>query len=120
MTRFSLIVPVRSAESFVDECLWSMRRQVRADVEIIAIDDESTDASGAIIDWHAQQDDRVSAIHLTRRHGVGLARNEGIARARGEYLLFLDADDTYRSDDVLAGLDADLAATGEPDILVFH
>lgn len=119
MTRFSVIVPMRSAEDFADECLRSVRRQAGADLEIIAVDDDSPDASGAIIDRHARDDGRVTALHLTHSHGVGPARNAGIARARGEYLLFLDADDTYRGADVLAGLDADLAATGDPDVLLF-
>jgi CRISPR system Cascade subunit CasB len=119
VTRFSVIVPMRSAEDFADECLRSVRRQVGVDLEIIAVDDDSPDATGAIIDRHARDDGRVTALHLTHSHGVGRARNAGIARARGEYLLFLDADDTYRGDDVLAGLDADLAATGDPDVLLF-
>jgi glycosyltransferase involved in cell wall biosynthesis len=119
VTRFSVIVPMRSAEAFVDECLRSVRHQTGADLEVIAVNDDSPDASGAIVDRHVRDDDRITALHLTRSQGVGPARNEGIARARGEYLLFLDADDTYRGDDVLAGLDADLAATGDPDILLF-
>jgi CRISPR system Cascade subunit CasB len=119
VTRFSVIVPMRSAEAFADECLWSVRRQAGADLEVVAVDDDSPDACGAIIDRHAREESRVTALHLTRSHGVGPARNEGIARARGEYLLFLDADDTYPGDDVLAALDADLAATGDPDILLF-
>lgn len=119
MTRFSVIVPMRSAEDFADECLWSVRQQADVDLEIIAVDDDSPDASGAILDRHARDDGRVTAVHLTHSHGVGPARNAGIALARGEYVLFLDADDTYRDADVLAGLDADLAATGDPDVLLF-
>ncbi|WP_406633446.1 glycosyltransferase family 2 protein [Amycolatopsis sp. WGS_07] len=119
MTRFSVIVPIRSAEDFLDECLWSVRRQAGADLEIIAVDDNSSDACGAIVDRHAREDGRVTAVHLARTHGTGPARNAGIALARGEYLLFLDADDTYRGADVLAGLDADLAAAGDPDVLLF-
>ena len=119
MTRFSVIVPIRSAEAFVDECLWSVRHQAGADLEVVAVDDDSPDACGAIVDRHARQDGRVTALHLTRSHGVGPARNAGIARARGEYLVFLDADDTYPGADVLAGLEADLVATGDPDVLLF-
>jgi glycosyltransferase involved in cell wall biosynthesis len=118
--RFSVIVPVRSAEAFVDECLRSVRSQTGVKLEIIAVDDDSPDGSGAILDRHAEDDDRVTALHLTRSQGVGPARNDAILRARGDYLLFLDADDAYRGDDVLAGLDADLAATGDPDVLLFH
>jgi CRISPR system Cascade subunit CasB len=119
VTRFSVIVPMRSVEAFADECLWSVRQQAGADLEVVAVDDDSPDACGAIIDRHALQDGRVTAVHLTRSHGLGPARNAGIARARGEYIVFLDADDTYPGDDVLAGLDADLAAAGDPDVLLF-
>ena len=119
MTRFSVIVPVHSAEPYVDECLRSVRGQAGVDLEVIAVDDASPDGCGAIIDRHARESDRVTALHLARSLGVGHARNEAIARARGEYLLFLDADDTYRGDDVLAALDADLVATGDPDVLLF-
>jgi glycosyltransferase involved in cell wall biosynthesis len=96
-----------------------VRLQAGVDLEIIAVDDDSPDACGAIVDQHAREDGRVTALHLTCSHGVGPARNAGIARARGDYIVFLDADDTYRGADVLAGLDADLAATGDPDILLF-
>jgi len=119
MTRFSVIVPMRSTEAFADECLWSVRRQTGADVEVIAVDDDSPDECGAIADRHARADDRITVVHLARSHGVGPARNAGIARASGEYVLFLDADDAFFDDRVLADLDAVLAATGDPAVLLF-
>ena len=84
MIRFSVVVPVWSAEAFIDECVWSVRRQSGADLEIIAVDDGSLDASGAILDRHAEADDRLTVLRLGRSRGVGLARNEAIARAQGE------------------------------------
>jgi glycosyltransferase involved in cell wall biosynthesis len=119
MTRFSVIVPMRSTEAFADECLWSVRHQTGADVEVIAVDDDSPDECGAIADRHARADDRISVVHLARSHGVGPARNAGIARASGDYVLFLDADDAFFDHRVLADLDAVLAATGDPDVLLF-
>jgi glycosyltransferase involved in cell wall biosynthesis len=119
MTRFTVIVPVWSAEDFLEECLSSVLGQIDADLEVIAVDDHSPDASGAILDRYAHSDNRLRVIHLTRNHGVGLARNEGLGRARGEYVLFLDADDAFFDRRVLADLDAQLAATGEPDVLLF-
>ena len=119
MTRFSVIVPMRSTEAFADECLWSVRRQTGADVEVIAVDDDSPDECGAIADRHARADDRLTVVHLARSHGVGPARNAGVARASGEYVLFLDADDALFDHRVLADLDAVLAATGDPDVLLF-
>ncbi|MBP2479236.1 glycosyltransferase involved in cell wall biosynthesis [Crossiella equi] len=115
MTRFSVVVPVRSAEDFLDECLWSVRRQTGVSLEVVVVDDASPDASGAIADRHAAADPRVTVVHLARSEGVGAARNAGIALARGEYLVFLDADDTFVDSAVLA----DLAAEGEPDLLLF-
>lgn len=119
MTRFSVIVPMRSTEAFADECLWSVRRQTGADVEVIAVDDDSPDECGAIADRHARADDRISVVHFARSHGVGPARNAGIARAGGDYVLFLDADDAFFDHRVLADLDAVLAATGDPDVVLF-
>jgi glycosyltransferase involved in cell wall biosynthesis len=119
MTRFSVIVPMRSTEAFADECLWSVRLQTGADVEVIAVDDDAPDECGAIADRHARADDRISVVHLARTHGVGPARNAGIARASGDYVLFLDADDAFFDHRVLADLDAVLAATGDPDVLLF-
>ena len=119
MTRFSVVVPMRSTEAFADECLWSVRRQTGADVEVIAVDDDSPDECGAIADRHARADDRLTVVHLARSHGVGPARNAGIARASGDYVLFLDADDAFFDHRVLADLDAVLAATGDPDVLLF-
>lgn len=119
MTRFSVIVPMRATEAFADECLWSVRRQVDVDLEVIAVDDDSPDECGAIADRHARADDRVTVVHLARSHGVGPARNVGITRASGEYVVFLDADDAFFDHGVLADLDAYLAATGDPDVLLF-
>ncbi|MEV4316125.1 glycosyltransferase family 2 protein [Actinocrispum sp. NPDC049592] len=119
MTRFSVIVPMREAEAFIDDCLGSVRRQTNTDFEVIVVDDDSPDTSGAIADRHAREDGRITVLHLESNHGVGLARNAGIARATGEYLLFLDADDTFADKDFLAGLDVDLSAAGGPDVLIF-
>jgi glycosyltransferase involved in cell wall biosynthesis len=119
MTRFSVIVPMRSTEAFADECLWSVRRQIGVDLEVIAVDDDSPDECGAIADRHARADDRVTVVHLARSHGVGPARNAGITRASGEYVVFLDADDAFFDHGVLADLDAVLAATDDPDVLLF-
>ena len=119
MTRFSVIVPMRSTEAFADECLSSVQSQTGADLEVIAVDDDSPDGCGAIIDRHARADHRFTALHRDRSCGVGASRNAGIARANGEYLLFLDGDDAFHDRNVLAGLDDDLARTGDPDVLMF-
>lgn len=117
--RFSVVVPLRSVAEFADGCLASVRRQGGVEFEVIAVDDDSPDACGAVVDRYAARDHRFTALHRARSDGVGAARNAGIDRASGEYLVFLDGDDTLHADDVLTGLDDDLRRTGDPDVRVF-
>ncbi|MER5579961.1 glycosyltransferase family 2 protein, partial [Streptomyces massasporeus] len=118
MPRFSIIVPVYKVQGFLRECLDSVLGQSHGDFEVIAVDDRSPDGSGAILDEYAARDDRVRVLHLPENVGLGRARNAGLARAAGDYVLFLDSDDHY-TPGLLAAVAARLAATGDPDILVF-
>lgn len=118
MPRFSVIVPARSVQGFLRGCLRSVLGQPFTDLELIAVDDCSADAGGAIIDEYAGRDPRVLPVHLARAGGAGPARNAGAARARGDYLLFLDGDDTL-APDALAAIDRRLRATGDPDVLLW-
>jgi glycosyltransferase involved in cell wall biosynthesis len=79
-------------EKYITRCLDSVLKQTYADFEIILIDDESTDQSGAICDQYAALDSRIRVYHK-KNQGVSAARNEGIRRAKGEWLLFIDSDD---------------------------
>lgn len=88
----SIIVPVYNVEEYLDECLQSIKNQTFGEYEVILIDDGSTDASGDICDWYVQSDKRFVVIHQSNQ-GVSCARNNGIAKARGEYILIVDADD---------------------------
>jgi len=89
----SVVVPAYNVADYLDECLTSLREQRYAEVEIVVVDDGSPDDSAAIAARHAQEDDRV---RLVRRDNGGLsaARNTGVRAARGEFLAFVDADDT--------------------------
>ncbi|MEU8683703.1 CDP-glycerol glycerophosphotransferase family protein [Streptomyces sp. NPDC048611] len=116
--RFSVIVPVFKVQGFLRECLDSVLAQEFTDFELIAVDDCSPDRSGAVLDEYAALDSRVRVRHLPENTGPGPARNAGLARARGDYLLFLDSDDTL-APGALGALAARLAATGGPEILVF-
>ncbi|WP_407552654.1 bifunctional glycosyltransferase family 2 protein/CDP-glycerol:glycerophosphate glycerophosphotransferase [Streptomyces sp. Pv4-95] len=118
MPRFSVIVPARSVQGFLRGCLSSVLDQPFGDLELIAVDDCSADEGGGIIDEYAGRDPRVVALHLARPGGAGPARNAGAARARGDYLLFLDGDDTL-APDALAAVDKRLRATGGPDVLLW-
>ncbi|CAM5674780.1 hypothetical protein SANTM175S_05768 [Streptomyces antimycoticus] len=116
--RFSVIVPAYEVQPYLNDCLRSVLEQDFTDLELIAVDDHSPDACGAIIDEAAACDPRVRPVHLPENAGLGRARNAGIRRATGDYLLFLDGDDTLAPGSLRAIADR-LARTGEPQVLVF-
>ncbi|MEU9456329.1 bifunctional glycosyltransferase family 2 protein/CDP-glycerol:glycerophosphate glycerophosphotransferase [Streptomyces sp. NPDC048277] len=118
MPRFSVIVPAYKVQAYLSECLDSVLSQSYPDLELIAVDDCSPDACGAIIDEYAARDARVRPVHLAENRGLGGARNAGMEQARGDYLLFLDSDDTLTPDALRAIADR-VKETGEPDVLVY-
>ena len=89
----SVVVPVYNARPYLGECLEGLCRQRYANLEIILVDDGSTDGSGPVCDQHAERYPHIQAIHQ-RNRGVSAARNRGTALARGAYVAFVDADDT--------------------------
>ena len=93
----TIIIPVYNVESYLPSCLDSVLNQTYKDLEIIMVDDGSTDASGKICDAYEERDTRIRVIHQSNR-GVSVARNTGIKEARGEYLYFLDSDDELSPD----------------------
>ncbi|MEU0006967.1 bifunctional glycosyltransferase family 2 protein/CDP-glycerol:glycerophosphate glycerophosphotransferase [Streptomyces sp. NPDC006314] len=118
MPRFSVIVPAYKVQAYLSECLESVLSQSYPDLELIAVDDCSPDACGAIIDEFAARDARVKPVHLAENQGLGRARNAGMAEASGDYLVFLDSDDTLTPDALRSVADR-LKETGEPDVLVY-
>lgn len=92
--KVSVIVAVYNAESFLEECMRSIVSQTLKDIEIICVDDGSTDASLEMLKRYQKHDDRIRIIHQENQ-GAGAARNHGMHAARGEYLSFLDADDFF-------------------------
>lgn len=96
----SVIVPVYNTEKYLDECIQSVLSQSFINFELLLIDDGSTDNSGAICDAYASQDERVRVFHK-ENSGVSSARNVGLDEAKGEYVIFLDADDYWYRDDCL-------------------
>lgn len=93
----SVIIPVYNVASYVADCLESLCRQTYKEIEIIVIDDGSTDESGAICDEIAKKDNRISVFHLSNG-GVARARNYGMDMAKGEYFAFADSDDIVADD----------------------
>ncbi|MFH8464038.1 CDP-glycerol glycerophosphotransferase family protein [Streptomyces sp. NPDC017991] len=118
MPRFSIVVPVHNVQGYLRTCLESVLDQSYGDFEVIVVDDRSPDGSGAIIDEFAARDERVVAVHLPVNGGIGPARNHGAKLARGDYLLFLDSDDSY-TPGTLRAIAERIDATGRPDIVLF-
>lgn len=93
--KFSIIIPVYNVEKYLPECLESALNQSFSDIEVICIDDCSTDGSKALLRSYAECDDRILIIEHQRNLGLGATRNTGLRQARGEYILFLDSDDYF-------------------------
>lgn len=92
MPRISVIVPAYQVEKYIYRCVDSILAQTFTDLELILVDDGSTDKSGVICDEYAVKDGRVRVIHQ-KNGGAAAARNVGIDAAQGEYLAFCDSDD---------------------------
>lgn len=88
----SIIVPVYNVERYLEQCVDSLIHQTYQNIEILLIDDGSTDASGVICDRYAKQDSRIRVVHQENQ-GAAVARNKGIELAEGNYLAFVDSDD---------------------------
>lgn len=96
-TLISVIVPIYNAEKYLERCVNSIQNQTYSNLEIILVDDGSTDASGKIADELANGDERILVIHQ-KNGGLSNARNSGIAAANGKYISFVDADDYLHPD----------------------
>lgn len=92
MPLISIVVPVYNVEVYVAKCIESILKQTYSNLEIILVDDGSTDYSGKICDEYASKDNRIIVIHKANE-GVSSARNVGIENAKGEYIAFVDPDD---------------------------
>jgi glycosyltransferase involved in cell wall biosynthesis len=93
----SIIVPVYNVEKYLSKCLDSIVNQTYKNLEIILIDDGSTDNSGDICDEYANKDNRIKVIHKSNG-GISDARNKGLDIAKGEYIGFVDSDDYIAED----------------------
>lgn len=90
--KISIVVPVYNICEYLDNCVNSLINQTYKNIEIILVDDGSTDDSGKRCDYFAQKDDRIKVVHK-RNGGLSSARNSGIQSASGELLMFVDGDD---------------------------
>lgn len=116
----TVVVPVYAVEGYLHQCLDSIRAGLteaeNAQVEVIAVDDASPDSCGALLDAYAERHGDLRVLHLPANVGLGLARNAGLAEARGRYVWFVDSDDRLPEGSVRAVLER-LRRT-EPDVLL--
>ena len=92
--KISVVIPVYNVKSYLERCINSVISQTYKDLEIILVDDGSTDGSGELCDLLAATDSRILVIH-NKNQGVSVARNTGIRRATGDYIFFIDSDDIW-------------------------
>lgn len=126
MPLLTVVVPVHNVEVYLPECLDSLLGDPSIDVEVVAVDDQSTDASGSILDAYAADDGRLVVVHLAENRGLGGARNAGLSQARGEFVWFVDSDDWVaagavpRVQAVLRDLDPDVLLLGHARVAGCH
>ena len=113
----SIIVPVYNVEQYLVQCLDSILAQTYKKLEILLVDDGSTDGSGKICDVYAARDSRITVFH-TENHGLSAARNYAIDRAHGEYFAFIDSDDWFEENAIQRVIDA--AGASDADIVAFR
>ena len=110
----SVIVPAYNVQRYLDECIRSVLLQSYVNLELVLVDDGSTDATGEICDRYARLDGRVQVLH-TANSGPSAARNAGIDASCGDYLIFVDADDLLHEDAVKIMLD--VAENADADVV---
>lgn len=92
--KISIIVPVYNVQDYLKDCIESLVHQTLEDIEIICVDDASTDRSLKILEDYAQKDSRIRIIACSKNQSANITRKRGVESANGEYLMFVDADDT--------------------------
>ncbi len=95
MSKVSVLVAAYNAEPFIRQCIDSLLTQTLSDIEIICVDDASTDLTPSILDNYSKADTRVKVLHLSENGGQAKARNLGLKMSQGEWVCMLDADDWF-------------------------
>lgn len=109
--KISVVIPVYNQRPYLAECLDTVLAQTLCEIEVVCVDDGSTDGSERLLEDYAARDSRVKVIHQANA-GAGPARNAGMAAATGEFVAFMDPDDKYPDDGVLADLVQGAEANG--------
>ena len=113
----SVIVPIYNTEKYLPRCIDSLCRQSLQGIEILLIDDASTDHCGEICESYAQKDSRIRVFHHKENKGPGAARNLGIENATGDWLMFVDSDDWVHEDYCKAPYEC--AIKNNADLVIF-
>ena len=108
-----MIVPVYNAEEYLERSIDSILNQTYGNLEVIIIDDKSTDNSKKIIQKYAFKDNRIKAFYSEINQGVSKSRNIGLKSAMGDYVLFMDADDYLVKDGIEKMINASLKYNGD-------
>lgn len=114
--KLSVIIPAYNVEEYIEECIQSVLNQIQKNIEVIIINDGSTDSTADKLSSY-QEIENVKIIHQENQ-GLSITRNRGIELAKGEYLHFLDADD-FVSEDAYTILNDEKILVEKPDIIVF-
>ena len=117
MPLVSVIIPVYNVEEYLRQCLDSVREQTLSDIEIICVNDSSTDGSLSILEEYEKKDPRIQVV-TQPNGGAGAARNKGLSMASGKYLSFLDSDDFFEPD--MLELAYKKAEEDKADFVVFN
>lgn len=112
---FSIVMPVYNAEKFLSQTIKNILSQTFSDFELILVNDCSPDNSAAVCDEFAEKDSRIKVVHNEVNRGPGGSRNVGLANSNGEYVMYMDSDDTV-NDDMLQIL---FNESGVADIITF-
>ena len=118
MIKISVVVPIYNGEAYLRECLDSILSQTLEEIEVLCIDDGSTDSCLQILHQYEENDKRIKIISNTKNSGPGTSRNKGLEKARGKYVIFLDADDVFEKE--LLELAFSRAEIYQTDICIFR
>lgn len=98
MIKVSVVVPVYNGASYIQECLECILSQTLEEIEVLCVNDASTDSTAAILQTYMERDKRVKIITNRENVGPGVSRNRGLRQAKGKYIIFLDVDDIFEKE----------------------